>query len=67
MRVIDLENINYAMRNETQFVLRCEEVFHDKISAAAAAMDTVSNVRRTVLRDNMAFIICQSSVYIYVY
>ena len=29
MRVIDLENINYAMRNETQFVLRCEEVFHD--------------------------------------
>ena len=29
MRVIDLENINYAMRSETQFVLRCEEVFHD--------------------------------------
>ena len=25
MRVIDLENINYAMRSETQFVLRCEE------------------------------------------
>lgn len=38
MRVIDLENINYAMRNETQFVLRCEEVFHDKISAASAAI-----------------------------
>ena len=37
MRVIDLENINSAMGNETQFVLRCEEVFHDKISAAAAA------------------------------
>ena len=37
MRVIDLENINYAMRSETQFVLRCEEVFHDKISAAAMA------------------------------
>ena len=37
MRVIDLENINYAMRNETQFVLRCEEVFHDKISAPAPA------------------------------
>ena len=36
MRVIDLENINYAMRNETQFLLRCEEVFHDKIRAAAA-------------------------------
>lgn len=40
MRVIDLENINYAMRNETQFVLRCEEVFHDKISAAAATILT---------------------------
>ena len=38
MRVIDLENINSAMGNETQFVLRCEEVFHDKISAAAAAV-----------------------------
>ena len=38
MRVIDLENIIGAMRNETQFVLRCEEVFHDKISAAAAAI-----------------------------
>ena len=38
MRVIGLENINYALRNETQFVLRCEEVFHDKISAAAAAI-----------------------------
>ena len=36
MRVIDLENINLAMRNEEQFVLRCEEVFHDKISSAAA-------------------------------
>lgn len=38
MRVIDIENICYNMRNETQFVLRCEEVFHDKISAAAAAI-----------------------------
>ena len=38
MRVIDMENINYAMRNETQFVLRCEEVFHDKISAAVATI-----------------------------
>ena len=37
MRVIDLENINSAMQNETQFVLRCEEVFHDKISAADTA------------------------------
>ena len=32
MRVIDLENITGAMRSQTQFVLRCEEVFHDKIS-----------------------------------
>lgn len=38
MRVIDLENINEAMNNETQFVLRCEEVFHDKVSAAAASI-----------------------------
>lgn len=26
MRIIDLETINQAMNNETQFVLRCEEV-----------------------------------------
>jgi uridine kinase len=38
MRVIDIENINFNMRNDTQFVLRCEEVFHDKISAAAATI-----------------------------
>ena len=38
MRVIDLEDIILAMRNQTQFVLRCEEVFHDKISAAAASI-----------------------------
>ena len=38
MRGIDLENINYAMRNETQFVLRCEEVYHDKISAAVGTI-----------------------------
>ena len=38
MRVIDLEDIILAMRSQTQFVLRCEEVFHDKISAAAAAV-----------------------------
>lgn len=35
MRIIDLETINQAMDNETQFVLRCEEVFHDKVSSAA--------------------------------
>ena len=38
MRVIDIENISYAMRNENQFVQRCEEVFHDKISAACATI-----------------------------
>ena len=38
MRVIDMADIIRAMQNETQFVLRCEEVFHDKISAAAAAI-----------------------------
>ena len=38
MRVIDLENITDAMRDQTRFVLRCEEVFHDKISAAASAI-----------------------------
>lgn len=38
MRVIDLENINESMRNEMQFVFRCEEVYHDKISAAAATI-----------------------------
>ena len=38
MRVIDIEDVVYAMRNQTQFVLRCEEVFHDKISSASAAI-----------------------------
>ena len=38
MRVIDIEDVVYAMRNQTQFVLRCEEVFHDKIGSAAAAI-----------------------------
>lgn len=36
MRVIDMEDIIEAMRDETAFVFRCEELFHDKISAAAA-------------------------------
>ena len=44
MRVIDIENINFAMHNETQFVLRCEEVFHDKIQTAVA---TVLPTRQT--------------------
>ena len=48
MRVIDLENINNAMRNETQFVLRCEEVFHDKISAAAASILSTRQERPVV-------------------
>lgn len=38
MRVIDIENITQNMKNDTQFVLRCEEVFHDKISSAAASI-----------------------------
>ena len=38
MRVIDIENITEAMRDDTRFVLRCEEVFHDKINAAAASI-----------------------------
>ena len=29
MRVIDIENIVTNMRDDTRFVLRCEEVFHD--------------------------------------
>jgi len=37
MRVIDIDDVIYAMRSQTQFVLRCEEVFHDKIGAAAGA------------------------------
>ena len=37
MRVIDIDDVIYAMRSQTQFGLRCEEVFHDKISAAAGA------------------------------
>lgn len=38
MRVIDIENITESMRDDTRFVLRCEEVFHDKISSAAASI-----------------------------
>ena len=38
MRVIDIENIVTNMKDDTRFVLRCEEVFHDKISAAAASI-----------------------------
>lgn len=38
MRIVDMEDIIRSMQNETQFILRCEEVFHDKISAAAGAI-----------------------------
>ena len=48
MRIIDLETINQAMNNETQFVLRCEEVFHDKVSSAAAAILSAGRERRIV-------------------
>lgn len=36
MRVIDTEYILENMKDDTGFVLKCEEVFHDKISLAAA-------------------------------
>ena len=36
MRVIDIEDITEAMEEQTAFVLRCEEEYRDKISAAAA-------------------------------
>ena len=48
MRVIDTENILDAMRNELQFVLRCEEVFHDKISAACGAILSALPQKRIV-------------------
>lgn len=48
MRIIDLETINQAMNNETQFVLRCEEVFHDKVSSAASAILSAGRERRIV-------------------
>ncbi len=53
MRVIDMADIIRAMQNETQFVLRCEEVFHDKnqlrrrvhfIGAAAKSPSSASRV-----------------------
>ena len=48
MRVIDTENIMDAMRNETQFVLRCEEVFHDKCSAACGSILSALPQKRIV-------------------
>ena len=47
MRVIDIDNIMGNMRDQLAFVLRCEEVFHDKISNACAQI--ISSGRRTVL------------------
>jgi len=41
MRVIDIESITENMRDDLRFVLRCEEVYRDKVSSAAA----------TILRD----------------
>lgn len=35
MRVIDIEDITEAMRDQTAFVLRCEEYYRDKLSVAA--------------------------------
>ncbi len=36
MRVIDIEDITEAMKDQTAFVLRCEEDYRDKISTASA-------------------------------
>ncbi len=36
MRVIDIEDITEAMKDQTAFVLRCEESYCDKVSTAAA-------------------------------
>lgn len=38
MRVIDMADITRAMQDQTQFVLRCEEIFRDKIASAAAVI-----------------------------
>lgn len=38
MRVIDMENIIGNMRDEMKFVLRCEEVFRDKLSYVVASI-----------------------------
>ncbi|MBQ7728170.1 MAG: hypothetical protein IJT60_06295 [Clostridia bacterium] len=36
MRIIDVDYLMQNMREETAFILKCEELFHDKISSAAA-------------------------------
>ena len=36
MRVIDIEDITESMNDQNRFVLHCEEVYRDRISAAAA-------------------------------
>ena len=36
MRVIDIEDITESMSDQNRFVLHCEEVYRDRISAAAA-------------------------------
>ena len=47
MRVIDIDNIVGNMRDQTAFVLRCEEVFHDKVSSACATI--LNSKKRTIL------------------
>lgn len=47
MRVIDIDNIMGNMRDQLAFVMRCEEVFHDKI--AQACVQIISSGKRTVL------------------
>ena len=36
MRIIDVDYIEQNMKDETAFILRCEEFFHDKVSMAVA-------------------------------
>ena len=48
MRVIDIEDITDAMGDQTAFVLRCEEVYRNKISSAAARILRSSELRPIV-------------------
>ncbi|MBQ0026072.1 MAG: nucleoside kinase [Lachnospiraceae bacterium] len=49
MRIIDFEDITNDMRDETAFVMRCEEEFHDKVSEAAAAVVNAIDDGRTIV------------------
>ncbi len=49
MRVIDIDSILMRMRDETAFVLDCEECFHDKIGSACATIINGMPEKRTIL------------------